>query len=176
MADYCEKNRTNPPSFSIPILYFHFASMTNTTVRLVIRHESAKNKIAFDSGSKQLYKNTVHFESALSSPENTMASQAMKITLERIALFQFTPTHCAQARAMLGWSVEELSREAGVSVEAIERFEARQEVLDVTRLALAYRLEAEGLVFFPGFAPGRGMNVKGCTPNPLGRADFAMVE
>lgn len=59
-----------------------------------------------------------------------MASQAMKITLERIALFQFTPAHCAQARAMLGWSVEELSREAGVSVEAIQRFEARREVLD----------------------------------------------
>lgn len=105
-----------------------------------------------------------------------MASQAMKITLERIALFQFTPTHCTQARAMLGWSVEELSREAGVSVEAIERFEAKREVRDVTRLALAYRFEAEGLVFFPGFAPGRGMNVKGSTPNPVGRADFAMVE
>ncbi|MGH8330863.1 MAG: XRE family transcriptional regulator, partial [Pseudomonas sp.] len=49
-------------------------------------------------------------------------------------------------------------------------------VLDVTRLALAYRFEAEGLVFFPGFAPGRGMNVKGSTPNPVGRADYAMVE
>ncbi|MNT90601.1 hypothetical protein D3C72_2315340 [compost metagenome] len=61
-------------------------------------------------------------------------------------------------------------------MQAIERFEARQEVLDVTRLALAYRLEAEGLVFFPGFAPGRGMNVKGPTPNPVARADFAMVE
>ena len=48
-----------------------------------------------------------------------MASHAMKITLERIALFQFTPAHCAQARAMLGWSVDELSRESGVSVEAI---------------------------------------------------------
>jgi len=105
-----------------------------------------------------------------------MASQAMKITLERIALFQFTPAHCAQARAMLGWSVETLSREAGVSVQAIERFEARREVLDVTRLALAYRLESEGLVFFPGFAPGRGMNVKGSTPNPMARADYAMVE
>ncbi|BCX70097.1 MULTISPECIES: helix-turn-helix domain-containing protein [Pseudomonas] len=105
-----------------------------------------------------------------------MASQAMKITLERIALFQFTPAHCAQARAMLGWSVEELSREAGVSVEAIQRFEAKREVLDVTRLTLAYRFESEGLVFFPGFAPGRGMNVKGSTPNPVGRADFAMVE
>jgi len=105
-----------------------------------------------------------------------MASHAMKITLERIALFQFTPTHCAQARAMLGWSVQELSREAGVSAEAIERFEAKREVLDVTRLTLAYRFESEGLVFFPGFAPGRGMNVKGATPNPVGRADFAMVE
>lgn len=105
-----------------------------------------------------------------------MASQAMKITLERIALFQFTPTHCAQARAMLGWSVEELSREAGVSMDAIKRFEAKREVLDVTRLALAYRFESEGLVFFPGFAPGRGMNVRGATPNPVVRADFAMVE
>ncbi|MGH8384145.1 MAG: XRE family transcriptional regulator [Pseudomonas sp.] len=105
-----------------------------------------------------------------------MASQAMKITLERIALFQFTPTHCAQARAMLGWSVEMLSGESGVSVNAIQRFEAQQEVLDVTRLSLAYRFESEGLVFFPGFAPGRGMNLRGTTPNPVGRADFAMVE
>jgi hypothetical protein len=135
-----------------------------------------KSEIVFDSGLKQLYKNTVYFQSTLSSPENTMASQAMKITLERIALFQFTPAHCAQARAMLGWSVEETSRESGVSVDAIQRFEAAQDVLDVTRLALAYRFESEGLVFFPGFAPGRGMNVKGTTPNPVGRGDFARVE
>jgi hypothetical protein len=135
-----------------------------------------KSKNQFDPGQKQLYKNTVHFRSTLSSPENTMASQAMKITLERIALFQFTPAHCAQARAMLGWGVQELSAEAGVSVDAIQRFEAEKDVLDVTRLALAYRFESEGLVFFPGFAPGRGMNVKGTTPNPVGRADFAMVE
>lgn len=105
-----------------------------------------------------------------------MASLAMKITLERIALFQFTPAHSAQARAMLGWSLEEFSRESGVTVEAICRFEAGGEVLDVTRLALAYRLEAEGLVFFPGFAPGRGMSVRGSTPDPVGRADYAMIE
>ena len=28
------------------------------------------------------------------------------------------------------------------------------------RLALAFRLEAEGLVFFPGFAPGWGMSAR----------------
>ena len=105
-----------------------------------------------------------------------MASYAMKITLERIALFQFTPAHCAQARAMLGWSVDELSRESGASVDAIERFEARRDVADADRLALAYRFESEGLVFFPGFAPGRGMNMKGSAAEPMGRADFAMVE
>ncbi|WGK89292.1 XRE family transcriptional regulator [Pseudomonas migulae] len=105
-----------------------------------------------------------------------MASYAMKITLERIALFQFTPTHCAQARAMLGWSVDELSRESGVLVDVIERFEARREVPDADRLALAYRFESEGLVFFPGFAPGRGMSVRGTESNSVGRTDFAMVE
>jgi hypothetical protein len=105
-----------------------------------------------------------------------MASYAMKITLERIALFQFTPAHCAQARAMLGWSVDELSRESGVSVDAIERFETRRDVPEADRLALAYRFESEGLVFFPGFAPGRGMNMKGSAAEPMGRTDFAMVE
>ncbi|MVV50658.1 XRE family transcriptional regulator [Pseudomonas sp. PB120] len=105
-----------------------------------------------------------------------MASYAMKITLERIALFQFTPAHCAQARAMLGWSVDELSRESGVSVDAIERFEAKREVSDLTRLTLAYRFESEGLVFFPGFAPGRGMNMRGPAAESVGRGDFARVE
>jgi len=105
-----------------------------------------------------------------------MASVAMKVTLERIVLFQFTHHHCAQARAMLGWSVETLARESGASVDAIERFEAGGELLDITRLALAFRFEAEGLVFFPGFAPGRGMNVKGSTPNPMGRSDYGMIE
>ena len=105
-----------------------------------------------------------------------MASLAMKITLERIALYQFTPQHCAQARDMLGWDMDRLSRESSVSVQAIQRFEAGYEVRDVTRLALAYSLEAEGLVFFPGFAPGRGGNIRGTTPDPMGREDFALIE
>ncbi|MHC8304640.1 helix-turn-helix domain-containing protein [Pseudomonas sp. PB3P13] len=105
-----------------------------------------------------------------------MASYAMKITLERIALFQFTPAHSAQARAMLGWSVEQLSRESGVSVDAIERFEARRDVSDAQRLALAYRFESEGLVFFPGFAPGRGMSGKGAVADAGVRAEYAMGE
>jgi len=105
-----------------------------------------------------------------------MATSAMNLILERIALFQFTPTHCAQARGMLGWSVEQLSREAGVSVDDIQRFEAQQDVADSARLALTYRFEAQGLVFFPGFAPGRTTSIKGTTAESVDRGNYAMAD
>ncbi|WP_339430901.1 MULTISPECIES: XRE family transcriptional regulator [unclassified Pseudomonas] len=105
-----------------------------------------------------------------------MASLAMNHILERIALFQFTPTHCVQARAMLGWSVEQLSLEAEVSVADIQRFEAQQELADAARLALAYRFEAQGLVFFPGFAPGRSASLAGMAVESAGRGGYAMAD
>ena len=105
-----------------------------------------------------------------------MPNPAMHSTLERIIINQFTPLHCTQARQMRDWSFEQLSQKSRVSVPAIQRFEAGDPIRDVTRLALAYSLEAEGLVFFPGFAPGRGGNIRGTTPDPTGREDFALLE
>ncbi len=88
-----------------------------------------------------------------------MSSLAMSSFVEQqIVLHQFTAKHSAQARAMLGWSREDLARHAGVGVDAIQRFESHHEVDDAIRIALAFRLEHEGLVFFPGFAPGWGMS------------------
>jgi transcriptional regulator with XRE-family HTH domain len=90
-----------------------------------------------------------------------MSSLAMSSFVEQqIVLHQFTTKHSVQARAMLGWSREELARQAGLAVEAVQRFESQADVDDQTRLALAFRLEAEGLVFFPGFAPGWGMSAR----------------
>lgn len=90
-----------------------------------------------------------------------MSSLAMSSFVEQqIVLHQFTAKHSVQARAMLGWSREDLARQAGVAVEAVQQFESHAEVEDETRLILAFRLEAEGLVFFPGFAPGWGMSVR----------------
>lgn len=90
-----------------------------------------------------------------------MSSLAMSSFVEQqIVLHQFTTKHCAQARVMLGWSREELARQAGVAVQAIEKLEGHGDVDDQTRLILAFRLEAEGLVFFPGFAPGWGMSAR----------------
>ncbi|KVV02387.1 MULTISPECIES: helix-turn-helix domain-containing protein [Pseudomonas] len=105
-----------------------------------------------------------------------MPKSAMRSTLEQVIIHQFTPAHCTQARQMLGWSFDQLSHASKVSVPAIQRFEAGEPIRDVTLLALAHRLEAEGLVFFPGFAPSRGGNIRGTTPDPVGREDFAMIE
>eukprot|EP01133_Synstelium_polycarpum_P010183 gene10183-11864_t len=89
----------------------------------------------------------------------------MSSTVEQqIVLHQFTPRHSVQARLMLGWSREDLAREADVEVDALQRFESHGDVDDAVRLSVAFRLEAEGLVFFPGFAPGWGMNVRGSLP------------
>lgn len=96
-----------------------------------------------------------------------MSSLAMSSFVEQqIVLHQFTAKHSVQARAMLGWSREHLALQAGVAVEAVQQFENQCDVGDETRLALAFRLEAEGLVFFPGFAPGWGMSVKGALSKP----------
>ena len=90
-----------------------------------------------------------------------MSSLAMSSFVEQqIVLHQFTAKHSVQARAMLGWSREDLARQAGVAANAVLRFEDHAEVEDEIRLALAFRLEAEGLVFFPGFAPGWGMSAR----------------
>ncbi|MCK6188807.1 MULTISPECIES: helix-turn-helix transcriptional regulator [unclassified Pseudomonas] len=90
-----------------------------------------------------------------------MSSLAMSSFVEQqIVLHQFTAKHSVQARVMLGWSQEDLARQAGVAVTLVRQFEGQGDVDDQTRLSLAFRLEAEGLVFFPGFAPGWGMSAR----------------
>jgi len=90
---------------------------------------------------------------------------------------QFNANHCRQARQMLDWSVEKLAQESGVSIAAIEGYEAEtRDLKEVTRQALAFRLESEGLVFFDGHQPLRGDNVCGCTPDPALARDFNLIE
>ena len=78
---------------------------------------------------------------------------------------------------MLSWSIEQLAQESGVSVAAIEGYETETLKLKaVTRQALAFRLEAEGLVFIDSYRPLIGDNVRGCTGDPRSRGDFHLVE
>lgn len=103
-------------------------------------------------------------------------------SLEELAGFMdslpigFRSAHCAAARQMIGWSVEALAFRSGVSPGAIKRVERGMELRAVTMQALAFALEGEGLIFFPGHEPLRGDNCRGATKDPRTRADFYLVE
>lgn len=90
---------------------------------------------------------------------------------------QLTPEHCLRAREHLRWSRETLAQESGVSVMAIARFEDEQaELREVTLQALAWAMEAQGLIFIQGHPLLIGMDVRGATPNPRLRDDYEMIE
>lgn len=88
----------------------------------------------------------------------------------------FRGNHCAEARTMIGWSIEALAFRSGVSPGAIRRLENGAELRRVTMQALAYALEAEGLFFLPGHQPMKGDNLRGATPCPRTRDDFHLIE
>lgn len=87
-----------------------------------------------------------------------------------------TADHCAAARTVLGWSVETLASRSGASPDAIRRLENGAELRRVTLQALAFALEAEGLIFFPGHEPMRGENCRGATRCPKSSDDFHLIE
>jgi DNA-binding transcriptional regulator YiaG len=88
-----------------------------------------------------------------------------------------TPQQCSQGRNMLAWSREALAFRSGASVKAIREFESgSRELRTVTRQALAYALEAEGLLFFPGFKPVKSNGCPGATLDPRQRNDFYLIE
>ena len=58
------------------------------------------------------------------------------------------------ARAALEWTVRRLAEEAGVSHDTIVRFEKGEQLKAVTVAAIRERLEAAGVEFTNGDAPG----------------------
>ncbi len=88
-----------------------------------------------------------------------------------------TPQQCAQGREMLNWSHEALAFRSGASLKAIQEFESgSRELRTVTRQALAYALEAEGLLLFPGYKPVKSNGCPGATLDPRQRNDFYLIE
>ncbi len=88
----------------------------------------------------------------------------------------FRGAHCGPARQLLGWSIDDLSSTSGVSSEAIQRLEHGEHLKQVSMQALAFALESQGLVFFPGHPPLRGMNCRGSTKDPRSRRDYHLLE
>lgn len=88
----------------------------------------------------------------------------------------FRNVHCLPARELLSWSIDDLSSAFGVTSQAIQRLESGFQLKEVSLQALAFALEAEGLVFFPGHPPLRGMNCRGSTKDPRSRRDYHLLE
>lgn len=101
--------------------------------------------------------------------------EAISWLMEHLPL-SFQGAHCAHARELLGWSIATLSSASGVSSQAIERLEGGAHLNEVSLQALAFALEAEGLVFFPGHPSLRGMNCCGSTKDPHSRHDYHLLE
>ncbi len=89
----------------------------------------------------------------------------------------FTDVHCAQAREMLGWTLDALAFRSGVSTKAIRELELGIRTLRrVTMQALSFALAAEGLFFLPGHRPMKSDNCGGATTDPRDRDDFHLIE
>ncbi|MGB4488301.1 MAG: XRE family transcriptional regulator [Pseudomonas veronii] len=90
---------------------------------------------------------------------------------------KLTPLQCSQGRTMLTWSCEALAFRSGASVKAIREFESgSRELRAVTRQALAYALEVEGLLFFPGCKPVKSKGYLWSTLDPRQRDDYYLIE
>ena len=70
------------------------------------------------------------------------------------------PFQCRMARAALGWTTQDLAREAGIGANTINRFEAGQDarVSSVDKMRAA--LEAAGLEFIPENGGGAGIRFR----------------
>jgi len=88
----------------------------------------------------------------------------------------FAAIHCGPARALLDWSIEDLSSVSGVSPQAIHRLESGGNLNSISVQAVAFAFEVEGLMFFPGHPPLRGENCRGSTKNPRSRSDYHLLE
>lgn len=70
------------------------------------------------------------------------------------------PFQCRMARAALGWTTQDLAREASVGANTINRFEAGQDarVSSVDKMRTA--LEAAGVEFIPQNGGGAGVRMR----------------
>ena len=65
-----------------------------------------------------------------------------------------TPAQCRMARAGLDWSVRDLAERSGVHANTVVRFEKGGDVLQSTVQKMRAALEALGVEFLDGDAPG----------------------
>ncbi|WP_310354251.1 helix-turn-helix domain-containing protein [Methylobacterium sp. BE186] len=64
------------------------------------------------------------------------------------------------ARAALGWSTQDLAREAGIGINTVNRFEAGQDARVSSLEKMRQALEDAGLEFIPENGGGAGVRLR----------------
>jgi ribosome-binding protein aMBF1 (putative translation factor) len=70
------------------------------------------------------------------------------------------PFQCRMARAALGWSTQDLARQASVGVNTVNRFEAGQDARVSSMEKMRATLEAAGVQFIPENGGGAGVRMR----------------
>lgn len=70
------------------------------------------------------------------------------------------PFQCRMARAALGWSTQDLAREASVGVNTVNRFEAGQDARVSSMEKMRATMEAAGVQFIPENGGGAGVRMR----------------
>lgn len=82
------------------------------------------------------------------------------------------PEQCRAARALLGWSQDDLERQARIAKKTIADFERGvRSPHDSSNKALETTLEAHGVVFIPQNGGGAGVRLKLAMPKLFRRSD-----
>lgn len=72
-------------------------------------------------------------------------------------MVKLTPESCRAARALLGWSIATLVKEAEVSPNTVTKIEAGGAARDATAQRIVAAFEANGVQILNGDAPGARM-------------------
>jgi DNA-binding XRE family transcriptional regulator len=80
---------------------------------------------------------------------------------QKLANSQILPIHVRMARAALEWTVRRLAKEARVSHDTIVRLEKGNQLKEGTVVAIRSALEAAGVEFMNGDAPGVRLRIPG---------------
>lgn len=68
-----------------------------------------------------------------------------------------TPPACRAARALLGWTLDDLSERVGISRDSLSRFEGGREMRESNRRTVAEVFTQAGVEILNGDAPGARM-------------------
>jgi|GEM_PF-3592411 len=84
---------------------------------------------------------------------------------------KFSPAQCRAARALLGWSQEDLAQRAHVELETVQLYEAELAVLRISELiVLGTALNDGGAIALPTGWAGEGVRFSHAPSRPAARA------